>query len=85
MARHYRAKTTGCGEGRGAWDRDAKQRTAPVARRRDGEIAPYRHAAREVRRGRGASPPRAMAADHRAARGREPPRAMRVGNCINKL
>ena len=31
----------------------AKPRTAPMARRRDGDIAPYRHAAREVRAGRG--------------------------------
>ena len=29
--------------------RDAKPRTAPMARRRDGDIAPYRQAAREVR------------------------------------
>ena len=33
---------------------DAKPRTAPMARRRDGDIAPYRQAARAVRATRGA-------------------------------
>ena len=33
---------------------DAKPRTAPMARRRDGDIAPYRQAARGVRTQRGA-------------------------------
>ena len=39
-------------EGARQWDRTtehAKPRTAPMARRRDGDIAPYRQAAREVR------------------------------------
>ena len=33
---------------------DAKPRTAPMARRRDGDIAPYRHAARGRRHGKDA-------------------------------
>ena len=50
---------------------DAKPRTAPMARRRDGDIAPYRQAARGGRtatgRGRGGRrEPGVPAADHRA-------------------
>ena len=46
MAQRYRAKTTGARvvrTARGAGARDAKPRTAPMARRRDGDIAPYRN------------------------------------------
>ena len=55
---------------------DAKPRTAPMARRRDGDIAPYRQAARVVRAGEGARQrDRAWCAPRRGAvgdaRGRE--------------
>ena len=49
-----RDRTTGHGRGaragRGKGARDAKPRTAPMARRRDGDIAPYRQAARGMAR-----------------------------------
>ena len=66
------------GGGEGA--REAKPRTAPMARRRDGDIAPYRQAARGRRPFEGI---RAVCAGNQAAhRGGEPPRAMRRGGAM---
>ena len=45
----------GAREVRTAGAHDAKPRTAPMARRRDGDIAPYRQAARRGRTGNGAA------------------------------
>ncbi len=66
----------------------AKPRTAPVARRRDGDIAPYRNGARAVRTATGhgegrRSGVRARGAGCQAAhRGGEPPRAKERGGAM---